>query len=167
MKPTIDELYDIAVEAKREVAERGFTHEIEIIISAIWASLKLDELAPEFVRQDNQPSASPLDEFPISFVEWAEDYDISNHRNKFLVAAGYLFENENIKEFTTSEIMDLYDQARWSRPQNPADVVGKAANGKLYTEVLNQEADSDNQRKTWRFTRTGFQRFQDLKNRGD
>lgn len=130
---------------------------VEAIVSIVTAGNLLSTNG----RNMHHSSVAPID-VTETFAEWASRYDIVSHTDRFLAVAVYLY-NKGEQDISTNRIMEMYSKARWMKPKNPADVIGKAANNKLFTESDVQPEDGP---RNWRITRTGFENFQGLHSQG-
>jgi hypothetical protein len=105
-------------------------------------------------------SSSSLTDIPETFAEWANHFDLQSHIDRFVATALYLMEYQNQALFTKNHIVSLYEKARWSKPKNPADVLGKAATQMFFEEVSVSEEDGS---KTWRLTKSGLRHLESLR----
>lgn len=99
---------------------------------------------------------------PETFAEWSARYELDSHYDRFLAAAVYLWEEEGKATFTTDDLMELVKKARWEKPKNPADVIGKAAKRLYFAEADNGDGGEDT-KKRWRLTNSGLSQFQNMR----
>lgn len=160
MSYSIHQIYDIAKSVREEVIAAGIQATDVDMVSAVVSAWRLCSQQPDI----KLPTTSDGFELPLTFVEWAADYDIKSHSDQFLAAAVYLYTVERQSSLDTDDVIALYTKARWDRPKNPADVIGKAANKGYFTEESGENVEDS--KKRWRLTQTGLNAFRKLK-RGD
>ena len=132
--------------------------ELVTIISNIATKATIKLLRHELGSENN--AIDDFSPFPIVFAEWAQQYAIKTHYDRFLAIMNYLREQENVSRATTSDIAKMYDRARWKKPANLADVFAKGAERILFAEA---EVESEDGLKLWQMTRTGYEHLINLK----
>lgn len=158
MNIPIEQVHEVVKSVQEEVRNSAIPIEDIDMVSATIAMMRLSEKAGNM--NGNAPVINDDFGLPLTFVEWTDGYEISSHAHQFLAVAVYLYEEEKTTAFDHNIVMEFYDKARWKKPKNPADVIGKAANKGYFTETEN---DNDDGKKIWRITRTGYNTFQELK----
>ena len=153
----IHSLAERAREIRSRVANSGIPVADAEVVTAVLTMMDMQNPA-----QQIDTASAPDNMPPLTFAEWAAEMPLESHRDKCIAAAYWLLEQERREEFNTDEIMILYQHARWAKPANPADVVGKAANVRLLSEVRRENVDPSG-KKQWRLTRTGIQHFRGFK----
>lgn len=99
-------------------------------------------------------------DFPVVFAEWAQQFALKTHHERFLAAMFYLREREDVRAVSTAEIAAMYTKARWKKPANLADTFAKGAERLLFAEA---EGASPDGLKLWTLTRTGYEHLMSLK----
>jgi len=95
-----------------------------------------------------------------TFAEWAASFNLESHYDRFLAATVYLYDQKQMQSVNTSDVIRIFDNARWEKPKNPADVFAKAAKKMHFTEA---DSAGEDGLKRWRLTRTGYNYFQSLR----
>jgi hypothetical protein len=103
--------------------------------------------------------------FEETFAEWASNYALSSHIDRFLAASVFLREKKGLRTVNVALIGEMYDKARWDKPKNLADVFGKAAERMFFTE--GEVNDEQTHLKAWQVTRTGYDYFQSTKGKSE
>lgn len=99
--------------------------------------------------------------FEETLAEWATEYNLESHVDRFVAIAGYLLDKQEQRSLDTEIVVSMYKEARWKQPQNPADVFSKAAARLFFTGNSNIEGRSS--LKQWALTRTGYQHLSSLR----
>lgn len=154
----IEDIHKIAKEARETVLGSSIPSEDVDMVAGVLAALEFIKLKS---THKTSGEAMTEEDIPLTFLEWTNQFQLDGHREKFLAAAVYLYREHSVREITAGAIMELYEKARWPKPQNSADVLGKAANKGLFTEA-EIDGHRDDSRKTWRLTRSGIAYFDGL-----
>lgn len=158
MSVSIDQIRNAVLQARSEAQIAGIDDEYLDAVTAVLAVFDMTGLRD---AQDDSQATSPTLIIPETYAEWADNYNISTHYDRFLAAAVWLY-NRGQATLTTTDILEMYDRARWKKPKNAADVFAKAAQRLYFTEAEEESNENDSQ-KSWRLTRTGLSYFQSLK----
>jgi hypothetical protein len=158
MKFTVQEIESAVVRAKNEAIETGISPELVDPVASTMAALELLGVGSNNEQVD---LGSVIMELPETFGEWAGNYDLETHFDRFLAATVYLYEREGVQAVNTSDILRMYKKAHWNKPANAADVFAKSAERLLFTEVEEVDA-SENGQKVWSVTRTGYTHLHSL-----
>ncbi len=158
----IERVVEAVKRAKRDALQiDGIETEPELFdaVAATLAVLELTGLGTAETPIANE--AESVMALPETFAEWASHFNISTHYDRILAMMVYLHKNGKTS-VTTSDIIGMYDKARWEKPANVADFLAKGAQRMLFTEAENTEKN-ESSLKLWRITRTGHSYFQSLK----
>ncbi len=155
---TLSEIEAAVIRAKRQAKDENVGVENLDAVAAARVVLELLGAGNKEANPTHDPIRAKLE---ATFGEWARSYDTSTHHNRFIVATTYLLMHKDIVAVDTNDIMKMYTEARWPKPQNPADVFTKGA-AKLHFAESTAENGSDNGLKKWRITQTGFDYFESL-----
>lgn len=157
MNVTPKQALEAVKRAREQVEAAGITEDTDLVISTLAAAQLVG------VNTQSAPISAARGGgllLPQTFAEWAAGFALDSHYDRFLAAAMYMREKSQAASVTTDDILQLYKKARWERPQNPADVIGKAAKRLLLTE--DEDTDAGDGKKRWRITSTGYTYFQGL-----
>lgn len=111
-------------------------------------------------KQAGAPTNHVADgDFPVVFAEWAQQFTIKTHYDRFCAIMWYLREHKSERQVSTTEISQMYEKSRWKKPKNLADVFAKGAERLLFTEANRQ---SDEGLKLWEITKTGHDHLMSL-----
>ncbi|MEN2975166.1 MAG: hypothetical protein ABDH32_06285 [Candidatus Caldarchaeales archaeon] len=89
-----------------------------------------------------------------SFTEFSSQINPQSHPQKVLSIAYYLYSREE-RDFTYDDIMNYYEQRRWSKPSNPRDVVSD-----LIKEGYIEESSKINGKKAFKILEKGIKYVQ-------
>lgn len=155
---TIDEVREALNLARTRVLAAGVTGtDVDALASTLAALELLNGTGPTLNTALAQSKSFGL---PPTFAEWAADYNLVNHYDRFLAVVVHRFETTQDMTFTTDDISEMYRKARWERAQNPSDVIAKAAKRLYFVEA---DEDDDAGKKRWRLTQSGYAHFQSLR----
>lgn len=159
MQLSLNQIREAAVRNRSEAKLAGIEAEYVDIVAAVMAVLELTGLRdPNMAKTEDARSILSL---PETFAEWATNFNLSTHYDRFLAIMVWLFER-GVTTVTTAEILEMYDKARWKRPANAADVFSKGAQ-RIYFAEVTEPNDGEIGLKSWRLTRTGFRHLSDLR----
>lgn len=158
MKASFEAIREQFIFARQDAEMAGVEEEYIDGVASIAAMLQLIGIRDEEFAADD--AASPL-MLPQTFAEWASDYNLTTHYDRFLAAMVWLF-RRGPKTATTTDIREMYDKARWKQPANAADVLAKGAEHMYFAEAEDTEGGNDGL-KLWRLTRTGYEYFGSLR----
>jgi len=156
-----DDIVGAVIRAQSEIHPSGSPVEdadhFISIVSQISTRATLDLLGVEMGNNTQEVVAGmPLKQ---TFREWADQFTLKTHFDRFLAIMVYLWEKENRGTFVTTDITRMYDKARWKKPANMADVFAKGADRIFFAEA--DEVSVDGQ-KLWQMTRTGYEHLMNL-----
>lgn len=158
MKPSLQDVQNLVVRAKHEALQGGIAAEHLDAVASALATLELLGIRSD--REDNGTSAPML--FPQTFGEWAQQFDLKTHFDRFIAITMYLHEQKQTQAINTNDIAQMYNKARWQKPKNMADVFAKGAE-RMYFAEADDVVTSDDGLKMWRLTRTGYNHLQGLR----
>lgn len=159
MDTFIKDVEQAVITARNEALAAGVAPENLESVVAIIALRNLNE-----EEQSNSFFTMPSESMDLeeTLAEWASQFTLKTHVDRFVAIAWYLFDKQKITAVNTGDVMNNYQKARWDKPKNPADVFGKAAEKLFFTEYEGGEP-SENGLKLWRLTTTGRKYLESLK----
>jgi hypothetical protein len=101
-----------------------------------------------------------LPPIPQTTGEWGQPFKDRSHTERFVAAAVRIYKKTGQYIFTHNEIMDIYEKARWDKPQNPADAIAKAANRLFFAPP--EESVEEGDLKKWQLTNTGLAHYEEM-----
>jgi hypothetical protein len=127
-----------------------------VLVSYSWT--QSDGLHAKSLSVRNEQTSPQFEE---TFSEWAAHYNIQSHVDRFVAIAVYLLDRQQQRSLDTEIAIQMYKEARWKQPHNPADVFSKGA-ARLFFAV-SKETDEKSSLKQWGLTKTGYQHLSSLK----
>lgn len=142
--------------------------EIEVQGDKVWVDNKFDELRKE-IPPKSTPQVYPIaptpaaatgeQTLPGSLVEFIRLKNPSQHTDRIVVFAYWLFKKENMPSYNTSDIENCYNETRILKPANISDMMNKIQGQGLITPVK-EEKDG---KKAWVITDTGEKYVEQMK----
>lgn len=156
---TDDEMVATIERIQSEIPEfQGLSRERQVAITSI-AKLTTKSVLELFQRKSKGVISLDLrSPFPTVFAEWAQQFVLKTHFDRYLAIMLYLRDYESTSIVTTSDVARMYDKSRWKKPANLADVFSKGAERIYFIDIESEEG-----LKQWQITRSGYDHLMSLK----